>query len=166
MDYENTTYFGRIEEITIRYTVVRTFDLRKVILPNIHMVMNPVRTYDGEDLVRLETSFTVHYSTDVQAAVSVMKEAVNALDFVREKESTKIMITKMGDHGLEIRVFFYMDPSEGKLIPIAQSEVNDAIYAKLIKEGIVIAYPHQVITVDHNDKNLIGTMLYVDKEKN
>jgi len=28
----------------------------------------------------------------------------------------------------------------------------------------VIPYPHSTITVDHNDKNLIGTMLYVDKE--
>jgi len=65
VDYDQNTYFGRIEEITIRYTVIRMFDLRKVIIPNIDMVMNPVRTYDGEDLVRLETSFTVHYSTDV-----------------------------------------------------------------------------------------------------
>lgn len=62
-------------------------------------------------------------------------------------------------------MFFYIDPTAGKLIPVAQGEVNDAIYAAFIAEGIVIPYPHSTVTVDHNDKNLIGTMLYVDKEK-
>lgn len=166
VDYESNTYFWRIEEITIRYTVIRTFDLRKVIIPNLSMVMNPVRTYDGEELVRLETSLTIHYETPVQQWLDIIKDAVNSLDFVKEKDSTKVMLKAMGDHGLEIRVFFYIDPTAGKLIPVAQWEVNDAIYASFIDQGIVIPYPHSTITVDHNDKNLIGTMLYVDKEKN
>ena len=165
VDYNEKTYFGRIEEITIRYTVIRTFDLRKVIVPNIDMVMRPVRTYDGEELVRLETKLTIHYETKVERGLGVIKDAVNSLSFVKEKESTKVMLEQMGDHGLEIRVFFYIDPTAGKLIPVAKSEVNDAIYAAFNKESIVIPYPHSTITVDHNDKNLIGTMLYVDKER-
>lgn len=165
VDYENTTYFWRIEEITIRYTVIRMFDLRKVIVPNLHMVMNPVRTYDGEELVRLETQLTIHYHTDVESWLWVIKDAVNSLDFVKEKESTKVMLKQMWDHWLEIRIFFYIDPTAGKLIPVAQSEVNDVIYAAFIKEWIVIPYPHSTITVDHNDTNLIWTMLYVDKQK-
>lgn len=165
VDYESKTYFGRIEEITIRYTVIRTFDLRKVIIPNTAMVMNPVRTYDGEELVRLETKLTVHYETPVERWLKVIKDAVNALEFVREKESTKVMLQNMWDHGLELKIYFYIDPTAWKMIPVATAEVNDAIYAAFIKEGIVIPYPHSTITVDHNDKNLIGTMLYVDKEK-
>ncbi len=166
VDFEwSKTYFGRIEEITIRYTVIRTFDLRKVIVPNLSMVMNPVRTYDGEELVRLETSLTIHYETKVERWLEQIKLAVNWLDFVKEKESTKVMLKAMGDHGLEIRIFFYIDPTEGKLIPVAQSEVNDAIYAVFIKEGIVIPYPHSTITVDHNDKNLLGTALWVNRHK-
>ena len=126
--------------------------------------MNPVRTYDGEELVRLETGVTIHYETPVERWLEKIKEAVNSLDFVKEKDSTKVMLKAMGDHGLEIKIFFYIDPTEGKLIPVATGEVNDAIYAAFIKEGIVIPYPHSTITVDHNDKNLIGTMLYVDKK--
>ncbi len=164
VDYQDKTYFWRIEEITIRYTVIRTFDLRKVIVPNLDMVMKPVRTYDGEELVRLETQLTIHYQTKVERGLWVIRDAVNSLGFVKEKESTKVMLEQMGDHGLEIRVYFYIDPTAGKLIPVAKSEVNDAIYAAFNKESIVIPYPHSTITVDHNDKNLIGTMLYVDKE--
>lgn len=166
VDFEwEKTYFGRIEEITIRYTVIRTFDLRKVIVPNLSMVMNPVRTYDGEELVRLETSLTIHYETKVERWLDKIKSAVNSLKFIKEKDSTKVMLKAMGNHGLEIRVFFYIDPTEGKLIPVAQSEVNDAIYDMFRKEGIVIPYPHSTITVDHNDKNLLGSALWLSKHK-
>ncbi|MEY3197947.1 MAG: hypothetical protein RL023_794, partial [Candidatus Parcubacteria bacterium] len=50
-------YFGRIEEITIRYSVIRTLDLRRVIIPNLDLITRPVKTYDSEDMVRLD--FTV-----------------------------------------------------------------------------------------------------------
>ncbi len=166
VDYTDKTYFGRIEEITIRYTVIRTLDLRKVIVPNLAMVMNPVRTFDGEELVRLETKVTIHYETPVQWWLDTIKSAVNSLEFVKEKDSTKVMMEAMWDHGLEIKIYFYIDPTAGKLMAVAKAEVNDAIYASFVQEGIVIPYPHSTITVDHNDKNLIGTMLYVDKEKN
>ena len=70
-------YFGRVEEITIRYTVVRTFDLRKVIVPNLTLITKPVRTYDSEEIIRLETVFTVHYGTDLYQATQVIIDSVN-----------------------------------------------------------------------------------------
>ncbi|USN55470.1 MAG: mechanosensitive ion channel [Candidatus Peribacteria bacterium] len=60
---ENEQYFGRIEEITIRYTVIRTFDLRKVVVPNLMLITRPIRTYDSEELVRLDFTLSIHYST-------------------------------------------------------------------------------------------------------
>lgn len=164
IDEDKKEYFGRIEELTIRYTVLRTFDLRKVIIPNLTMVTKPIRTYDTEELVRLETRVTIHYNTPVTKAIEIIKDAVNSVKIVKERKSTKVMLEAMGDHGLEMRVFFYMHPGGQTLVPVAQSEVNQAIYASFLDKGIVIPYPHSAVTVDHNDKNLIGTMLYVKKE--
>lgn len=89
-------YFGRIEEITIRYTVLRTLDLRRVVIPNLTMISVPIRTYDSEELVRLETLITIHFKSNVDEAFAVIKDAVNSLDFVREKESTRVLIENFG----------------------------------------------------------------------
>ena len=164
IDDDHKEYFGRIEELTIRYTVLRTFDLRKVIVPNLTMVTKPIRTYDTEELVRLETNVTMHYDTPVEKAIDIIKKAVNGVKLVKEKHNTTVMMKAMGDHGLEMQVYFYLDPSAWLLIPIAKSEVNQAIYEAFIKENIVIPYPHTTVTVDHNDKNLLGSALYVMKE--
>jgi small-conductance mechanosensitive channel len=61
-------------------------------------------------------------------------------------------------------VFFYFDPKGGKIIPVATSEVHTAIMDALRKNDIVIPYPHTTLTVDYNDKNLLGSMVYVAKE--
>jgi small-conductance mechanosensitive channel len=49
-------YFGRIEEITIRYTVIRTLDLRQVVIPNMTMISKPIKTFSSENIVKLNTT--------------------------------------------------------------------------------------------------------------
>ncbi len=51
-DANNNNYFGRIEEITIRYSVIRTLDLRRVVIPNLDLITRPVKTFDSEETIR------------------------------------------------------------------------------------------------------------------
>jgi small conductance mechanosensitive channel len=164
VDDDKYDYFGRIEEITIRYTVIRTFDLRKVVIPNLTLITRPVRTYDSEEAVRLDTVVTVHFQTDLHDATERIKEAVNSVSYVKEKESTRVSIQKFTERGADILIYFYFDPKAGMLIQTAKSGVHQAIYDMFKEKGIVIPYPHQVMTFDHNDKNLLWSLLYVGKE--
>lgn len=164
VDDDKKDYFWRIEEITIRYTVVRTFDLRKVIIPNLTLIIKPVRTYDSEDIIRLETGVTVHYGTNIPQAQKLITTAVNKVKLVKEKQSTRVNVQSFGDHWVRLQVFFYFDPASGVIIPTALSDVNDAIFAMFKEQWIVIPYPHSTITVDYNDKNLLGSMIYVAQE--
>lgn len=75
---------------------MRTLDLRRVVIPNLTMISVPIRTYDSEELVRLETLVTINYKYDLEEVFAIIKDAVNTLDFVREKESTKVMIDDLG----------------------------------------------------------------------
>ena len=43
---------GTVEEINIRYTVVKTYDKRKVIIPNSLVAKTPIRTMKSEPLLR------------------------------------------------------------------------------------------------------------------
>lgn len=164
IDDDKYDYFWRIEEITIRYTVIRTFDLRKVVIPNLTLITRPVRTYDSEEAVRLDTVFTIHFQTDLHKALEWIKEAINSVSYVKERESTRVSIQKFWERWVDILIYFYFDPKAGMLIQTAKSGVHQAIYDMFLDKGIIIPYPHQVITVDRNDKNLLGSMLYVGKE--
>jgi hypothetical protein len=44
------------------------------------------------------------------------------------------------------------------------SEATKIVHSKLNNNGIIMPYPHMSLTVDHNDKNLLGSALYLMKE--
>lgn len=166
IDDDNKEYFGRIEEITIRYTVLRAFDLRKVIVPNLTLVTKPIRTYDSEDVIRLETMVTVHYWTNVASAMKLITAAVNGLDYIKERKSTKVTVQKFADSWIDLLIYFYIDPKWWMLVPTAISGVHEAVFEAFSSEWVTIPYPHRTLTVDYNDKNLLGSMIYVAQEAN
>lgn len=91
-DESNNNYFGRIEEITIRYSVLRTLDLRRVIIPNLDLITRPVKTYDSEEIIRLDFIVGLGYEVDLNKAFEICKQAINELDWTTEKEHTRVTI--------------------------------------------------------------------------
>lgn len=85
--------FGRIEEITIRYIVVRTFDLRRVVIPSMKFVSSTVKTYTSEDIIRDEVDFTVDISSDMTKTIETLKKAVNELPYISNKDYTDVVVT-------------------------------------------------------------------------
>ncbi|MEF2176144.1 MAG: mechanosensitive ion channel family protein [Candidatus Absconditabacteria bacterium] len=157
------SYFGRIEEITIRYTVIRTLDLRRVVIPNLSMVTNPIKTFNSEEVIRLETSMSVPFDCDVDNYTKVIKSAIISIDFVREHDGTRILVNGFSDKGIDLRILFYVDPNCGFARPRIIGEVNKKIYDAMKENKLDISYPHTTITVDKNDKNLLGTILFAKK---
>lgn len=157
------SYFGRIEEITIRYTVIRTLDLRRVVLPNLAMVTNPIKTFNSEEVVRLETAMSVPFDCDVDNYTKVIKNAIISIDFVREHESTRILVNWFSEKWIDLRILFYVDPNCWYARPRIIWEVNKKIYDAMKENKLDISYPHTTITVDKNDKNLLWTILFAKK---
>jgi len=117
-------YFGRIEEITIRYTIIRTLDLRQVVLPNMTLISVPIKTFSSEDMIRLIAIFGVHYSSDIPKVIKVVTDTVNSFDFVKEKETTKTFVSNFADSYIEIKSMFSFDPKCGIINEVAIGMIN------------------------------------------
>jgi small conductance mechanosensitive channel len=156
-------YFWTIEEITIRYTIIREFNNQKVIIPNLTLITSPVKTFTTEEFIRLETIVSVHYNTDIAKAKKIILEWVNSLPFIINKENTTVITDKFNDSGIDLKVLFYIDPNWDTPWPVAISKVNDKIKKVLEENDINIPYPHTVLTVDKNDQNLLKTLLFLKK---
>lgn len=70
-----TTYSGDVEDITLRHTVIRDFENRRVVIPNAvisnEVIINSTIT-DEKILVFLE--FPISYRVDIQKAMEVVKK--------------------------------------------------------------------------------------------
>ncbi len=148
--YADQTYFGRIEEITIRYTIIRTLDLRQVVLPNMTLITVPIKTFSSEDLIKLNAVFEVHYETDIPKAIKVITEAINSFSFVKEKENTKVFFSDYGYSNIEIKAFFYFDPKCWIVPDIALWEIKWAVSEAFKQNNIEISY--DMVTLTFEDK--------------
>lgn len=151
-------YFGKIEEITIRYTIIRTLDLRQVVIPNMELITNPIKTYSSEEVIKLNTIIPVRYEEDLDKAMRVMIEATNALDIVHKKDSTKTFIMNYGNAGVEIKIFFWVDPNCGLPIDYIIWDVTMAIVTAFRSAWIKMPYKHIVATMDENDEDLLSNI--------
>lgn len=89
---DDTIYFGKIEFVYIRYTVFRRLDMTRVIIPNRLLIRVPVMTFGEEENVRLQTSWRLHRDTDLSLSIPLMKQTINALETITEKEFTVITL--------------------------------------------------------------------------
>jgi len=140
------TYFGRIEEITIRYTIIRTLDLRQVVIPNLKMISVPIKTFSSEQIVKLGTTVGIHYKTDIERAINVIRAAVNNLNFVQEKENISVFVSDFGESSVQLLVKFFFDPNCWMIGDYAVGLVNEAIGKAFKANGIIIPYPHKTIS--------------------
>lgn len=142
------TYFGRIEEIQIRYTIIRTLDLRQVVIPNTTMISSTVKTFSAEPMIKLGVSFRSGYDADTVKCIDVMKEAITSCDFVKNKDSVKVFLSSFLDSSIEYKSFFDFDPNCGLLQEIAIGEVSQKIGEAFNKNDIDIPYNITTINFD------------------
>lgn len=143
--YADQTYFWRIEEITIRYTVIRTLDLRQVVVPNMTLITVPIKTFSAEDLVKLTAIFGVHYNSDIPKTLEVITEAINSFTFTKEKNSTKTFVSNFADSYIEIKSFFYFDPKCWIIPDVVLWEINGKVNELFKQNNITI--PYNMVTV-------------------
>lgn len=148
-------YFWRIEEITIRYTVIRTLDLREVVIPNMTMISVPVKTFSSETLVKLNTMIWLHYDTDLEKAIQVAKDAINSFDFVKEKNSTTIFVTEFTPSRIMLKCIFCFDPQCGIIWDFAVWYVNEKLRDEFEKNDIKFTYDHVVLNIENNTENSV-----------
>ncbi len=146
-------YFGRIEEITIRYTVIRTLDLRQVVLPNMTLITVPIKTYSAEPLVKLTVMQRMDYDSDPTKVIEIMKEAINSIDFVKNKENTKVFVNDRLDSYVEYKSYFEFDPNcgYGLLYEVAIAQVSKKIYEAFCANNMYC--PYDIKTIDFESKD-------------
>ncbi len=159
-------YFWRIEEISIRYTVIRTLDLRQVVIPNITLITVPVKTFSSEELVRLDTVIGIHYDADVSLAIQLIVDTINSFDFVKEKENTKAYVLNLWDNAVELKCLFFFDPKSWILGEVAIGHVQEKVFEVLKAHAISIPYNQTTLTFENEEsKHKIAEHLYHNVQK-
>lgn len=136
-----------IDEINIRYTVIKTYERKRIIIPNSILANTPIKTYKSEPLVRGEIFFTVPRHVHIPQVKKILIESINTNTKILYKEYTNVRIENFNAKWIKIKGVFFTDPKE-KTSFIMARELRPVIAENLKKYGINIPYPHITLSTE------------------
>jgi len=137
---------GRVREIGIRASVVRTLKGAEVILPNADLVSGQVINWTLSDQRRrVDVPVGVAYGTDPQRVIDLLLEASRTVPEVSEKPETLALFLGFGASSLDFELRFWVDLKHEW--PTVASLVLVAIHARLMEAKIEIPFPQRDLHV-------------------
>jgi small-conductance mechanosensitive channel len=134
----STENFGWVQELRGRYVVVRDRDGVETLVPNQHLITNPVINWSYSDpRVRLKLPVRISYQDDPEVAMAVLVEAAHCNPRVLRDPGPVSRLMHFGDSGIELELRFWIaDPQEG--VNNVRSDVNRSIWRAFRERGITI----------------------------
>ncbi len=139
---------GTVEEINVRYTVVRTFDKRRTIIPNTIVSSTPIKTLKTETLIRGDVIIRLPRHIDIDQVKSLLIQTLNSIDGVLHKEYTNIVVTGFDSGGIVMQWFFFVNPQTKRSKIVIKREFMNKAFEEFKKYGIKIPNDHITLTVE------------------
>ena len=158
----NGEYVGTVVEITIRHTIIETFENTRVIIPNSQMNTSVLENISDIGTAKADFLYvSVSYDTDLEQAIRVLQETVAAhpdyVDPRSEEEKQQgadqvvVRVTDFKDSGIELRATIYSNDN-GTCFTML-SDLRIAAKKRFDQEGIEMPYPKQDLYIKEMIKN-------------
>lgn len=150
----NKTYKGTVEEITLRHTIIRNYENRRIIIPNsIIDDETIVNSNIIDQLVNKFVEFDISYESNVDLAKQIITdEAINhpmSIDNRTEEEKLSdapmilLRIIALGDFSVKIRAYVWCRNNDEAFA--LTCDLNESVKKRFDREGIEIPYPHRTV---------------------
>lgn len=145
---------GTVEDISMRHTVIRTINNRRVLIPNSEMNTYTIENFNYADNENVKlVDFTISYESDVDKAMDILKEEVGKMYHPSPKgrnknvEFPKVRISSWNDSSISLRAWVWGKDNDD----VFENTYNlrYIIKKRFDDEGIEIPYPH-LVTINKN----------------
>ncbi len=122
-------YEGTVEDIQTRATFIKTYDGRRVVIPNSNLFTNSVTVNTAYPLRRLEHEITIGFADDVERTKQTLLDTVEKIPGVLDHPAPDVLIVKLADNGIVLRLRWWMQPPRRLESLLSQ----DAVLEKVAK---------------------------------
>lgn len=145
---------GTVEDITLRHTVIRNFENKRIIIPNSLMSDEIIINADflsGEICKRIEIG--ISYDSDITKAKLIIKEEILAhplhidarseIEIINNEEIALVKVVGLGDFSVNLKAWAWAKDSADAFL--MHCDLLESIKLRFDNEDIEIPYPHRTI---------------------
>lgn len=136
---------GAVDEIQTRATFLRTYDGRRVVIPNSSLFVNAVTVNTAYDARRLQYDVGIGYGDDPERAKRIMLDTVRKVPDVLETPAADALVVELADSSVKIRLRWWVKPPRQMDALSSQDGVLREIRHALVAEGFDLPFPTQQI---------------------
>lgn len=147
-------YFGTVEDITLRHTIINSFENRRIIIPNAVIGNETIinSNIKDEKICRF-IEFGISYDSDVDLAKKIIRaECMAHPNFIDNRSPEQIkagdpaLVVRMishGDFSIGLRAYFWaIGPVEAMF---AHFDLLESVKKRFDKEGVEIPFPYRTL---------------------
>lgn len=132
-------YEGTVVQVRILSTVITTLTNETIIVPNAHLVSEPVHNYSYSDRsIIIRNNIGVAYSTDLDFVVDVLEQISSRNPFIDSSKKNTVRVKEFGSSSIDIAVFTWIKDVSDKYD--AHHWMNMEIWRVFRVEGIEIPF--------------------------
>ena len=145
---------GTVENIETRATTIRTYDGRRIVIPNSELFTNSVTVNTAFDTRRIEYDVGIGYGDDVEEAKRLMLAAIHSVDEVLTDPAPDVLVLELAQSSVNIRARWWIKPPRRADDLSSRDKVISAIKQKLyVENGIDLPYPtRQILFHDQTEE--------------
>ena len=160
LKFVDKDFIGNVEDITLRHTVIQTFDNKRIIVPN--SVINSEILENSDIFDRKTLKFFdigISYDSDVDKAMQIIKEEAlkhplyldnrSEEEIADNEEPVSVKVVEFGESSVNLRAYVWTQKARDAFL--LGCDLNKSVKERFDKEGIEIPFPYR--TIVYKNKN-------------
>jgi len=147
-------YTGDVEDITLRHTVIRDFENKRIIFPNTVISSEVIiNSTTSDEKVCMFVEVGISYSSSIDKAMEIMRDEAQKHVFFIDNRSEEdkaanmpavtVRVIQLADSSVQLRASVWAkDPSTGFAL---KCDLLKSIKERFEREDIEIPFPHRVV---------------------
>jgi len=140
--------YGQIEDLTLRHTTIKTWDGRRIFVPNSIMGNQSIINWSITDpIITWKIDVGIAYDADIDKAREIMIEMAKRHPLVLKNRDINVRVTELGDFAVNMRLT--VDVPTRDVAYTTGCEIREAIKKRFDKEGIEIPFPYRNLIIQN-----------------
>ncbi|MBD2450408.1 mechanosensitive ion channel family protein [Nostoc sp. FACHB-152] len=136
---------GTVENIETRATTLKTYDGRRIVIPNSELFTNSVTVNTAFESRRLQYDVGIGYGDDIDYAKQLMLAALQSIPEVMKDPAPDVLVMELAESTVNLRVRWWIKPPRRADDLVSRDKVLSTIKKTLVENGIDLPFPTQQI---------------------
>ena len=153
IEFLNSTK-GVVEEITLRHTIIRNYENRRVIIPNGNISDDTIINSNIIDKkIRMHIVFGISYDSNIEKATKIIQEESmkhasfldnrSEDDKLNNKPAVNVRLIELADFSVKLKAYVWSSNNDDAYA--LKCDVMKSVFDRFNKEGIEVPFPYRTI---------------------